>query len=477
MSFPPARIADRRQLGCEAHTQSVDSKWAKPAAAGKQLGLFAHNGNAASECIIWDSEEPGLGRRIRQGRRPVWVLQLKLGGKTVRRTLGRVSELDQKAARLEARERRRQLEDQPASTQAVAPTFDRFAKQFLTDCAGRWKPQTKVAHTCAIEGVLHEAFGRKRIDAICRADVVCWFQSPQVNDHRALSVMSSIMRHAETLGLRAEDTNPCQGLRRKKSDFDANCPQPDDYHRIGRALDQAVAAEPILTAIVRFIALTGARRGEALYLRWSHIEGSRAILPDSKHGPKTIWLALPVRNLLAGIAKSEESAYVFAGPSRRALEVRLDKFWRRLRRSIGLDKVRIHDLRHGFATVGVNHGEDIQTISGLLGHRDFSTTLAYAHLADRPTLAAARRVSLGLARAMEPKQTVQRLPARQLLNHSYLAETTEEREWERHAREFYRRGWDLSGFCDRRGLDTNSFRAALTRINARHRAALKAPVP
>lgn len=477
MNYPPDRMAGRRQLGCEPSTQNADATTATPMAPSAPLGSLRKGETAVSEHIIWDAEEPGFGRRIRHGRQPVWVLQLRLGGKTVRRALGLVSELDQNAARLAARERRRALEGRPASPQTGAPRFDQFAKQFLTDCSGRWKPNTQSAHAHIVKGVLHEAFGRKRIDTICRADIVSWFQTAKGSDNRALSVMSSIMRHAETLGLRGEDTNPCQGLRRKWSGFVAHCPQPDDYRRIGLALDQAVAAEPILTAMIRFIALTGARLGEAIGLRLANIEGSRAILHDSKHGPKTIWLALSVRNLLDGIAKSEESPYVFASTSRASLDARLGNFWRKLRHSIGLDKVRIHDLRHGFATVGVNHREDLHTISGLLGHRDFSTTLAYAHLADRPTLAAARRVSRNLALAMEPKQPVERLPKRPQLVHSFLAETEEERQWDRHVRAFHKCSRRMEWFCERRGLETNAFRAAIQRFHARQRAALKAPLP
>lgn len=388
--------------------QVVDDLQAESTVHADPNGLVVTNQAVVREYIDWDSIVPGLGQRFRPSRHPVWILQWKTSGKTFRRTLGPVSSLTQEAARHAALELRAQVHQQPTgSNPRAAPTFDEFGRLFFKDCAGRWKPRTRTDHAALFTRVLHEAFGRQHIDTINRADVLSWFQGPSGGCNRSLSVLSAIMQHAETLGLRAEDTNPCRGLRRKKTTFEAYYPRPEDYKAIGLALDQTAANEQLLADALRFVALTGARCGEAFNLQWPHIQGARAVLPDSKTGPKTIWLARSARELLGRIARSEHCPYVFGGTAQQS---RLGKFWRTLRRSIGLDQVRIHDLRHGFASVGVCNGEDLQTIAHLLGHSDFNTTLGYAHLVDAPIVAAARRVSLQLAGAMTLQHAVERIP-------------------------------------------------------------------
>ena len=126
--------------------------------------------------------------------------------------------------------------------------------------------------------------------AISRADVVVWLEdntSRQRDCRRALSVLSSMLRHAETLGLRPEGSNPCAGLRRRSSQFKARYLSDEEFHRLGLALDQVAVRHPVEVALIRFLMLTGARRGEALALKWSAIEGPRAVLRDSKTDPRS----------------------------------------------------------------------------------------------------------------------------------------------------------------------------------------------
>lgn len=126
----------------------------------------------------------------------------------------------------------------------------------------------------------------------------------------------------------------------------------------------------------------------------------RFVLPDSKTGPKTIWLPRSARALLKRLRRRTTSPYVF-GVSDRAQAVReLDAAWRQIRTECGLQKMRLHDLRHGFASVAVTQGIELRVIAGLLGHADFTTTLGYAHLAQSHLTAAADRVSRHLASAI-----------------------------------------------------------------------------
>lgn len=179
-----------------------------------------------------------------------------------------------------------------------APTVAAFAETFQRDCAGRWKPATREQVGHLLRRHLLPSFGHRPINAVTRAEVVLWFESATASANWCLSLLSSLMIHAETLGLRPDNSNPCAGLRRKKSGFSARYPTAEDYQLIGRAMSDSLKDFRRSVPIIRFLALTGARRGEALALRWSHLHEDRFVLPDSKTGPKTIWLPRAARALL-----------------------------------------------------------------------------------------------------------------------------------------------------------------------------------
>lgn len=108
------------------------------------------------------------------------------------------------------------------------------------------------------------------------------------------------------------------------------------------------------------------------------IDGERAVLPDAKAGPKSLWLARPVRKILSNLPR--QSAYVFSDGVRPITSSRIDRVWGKIRTSIGKPKLRIHDLRHSHASVAVSLGYDLLIVGGLLGHADKGATAGYAHL-------------------------------------------------------------------------------------------------
>lgn len=187
-------------------------------------------------------------------------------------------------------------------------------------------------------------------------------------------MLSSLIRHAEMLGLRQAGANPCAGQRRHRSDFKARYLSAPDYRRLGLALDRAAEADPIEVACIRFLMLTGARRGEALNLEWSMIQTDRATLPDSKTGPKCLWFATPVRQLLIGLDRVKGSPFVFIRPCGCGIASSLDRVWRGVRKTARLD-----------------------------GHRNTLMTERYAHLADRFLLGAAERVATEILKQSDPR--------------------------------------------------------------------------
>ena len=142
---------------------------------------------------------------------------------------------------------------------------------------------------------------------------------------------------------------------------------------LGRTLDGAEADHPVTVAVVRFLLYTSARKSEALRLKWEHIHGDRAVPPDSKTGPRTIWLASPARAVLAARHRRTNCPWVFASPSGEPATV--DKEWNAIHEAAGLPTLRIHDLRHSHAAVAVNGGEGLRVVAGLLGHADMKDYL------------------------------------------------------------------------------------------------------
>ena len=351
------------------------------------------------EAVLWDSAAPGLGLRVRANGHKTWIVHRRGNGNGagVRRTLGALDALTVEDARHAARA----LIDGAATGGAAAPvpTVRAFAPAFLADCAERWKPATRRAHADGMKRFILPAFGGRRVDAVSAKDVRNWFDDLSVtragSANRALAVLSSMMLHAEALGLRREDSNPCRGLRRRKTGFEAHYLSDDEFAALGRALDGAEADHPVAVAALRFLLYTGARKSEALRLKWEHVHGDRAVLPDSKTGPRTIWLASPARAVLAARPRCEDCPWVFAAPGGEPASV--DKAWHAIRAAAGLPTLRIHDLRHSHAAVAVNGGEGLRTVAGLLGHADIKTTFGYAHLAEGSVFEAADRVSRGLA--------------------------------------------------------------------------------
>ena len=349
------------------------------------------------EAVLWDSAAPGLGLRARTNGRKTWIVHRRCNGSVVRRTLGALDALTVEDARHAARAMFGDAEANGAPV--TVPTVRNFAPVFLADCAERWKPATRSAHADGMNRHILPALGDRRVDALTAKHVRNWFDDLSLTRagtaNRALAVLSSMMKHAEALGLRREDSNPCKGLRRRKSGFEAHYLTDEEFAALGRALDGAEAEWPVAVAALRFLLYTGARKSEALRLKWEYVHGDRAVLPDSKTGPRTLWLPSPARAVLAAQQRRTNCPWVFPSPCGGPATV--DKAWNAIRTAAGLPTLRIHDLRHSHAAVAVGGGEGLRVVAGLLGHADIKTTFGYAHLAEDSVFDAANRVSRGLA--------------------------------------------------------------------------------
>jgi integrase len=171
--------------------------------------------------------------------------------------------------------------------------------------------------------------------------------------------------------------------------------------------DPPSGENPFAVAALKLLLLTGCRKNEILSLQWQHVDFERACLrlPDSKTGAKVVHLGPPALEIFSKLERLEGNSHVFPSTSGTGHFVGLYKVWKRIREKAELPDVRIHDLRHSFASVGVASGDSLYIVGKLLGHTQARTTQRYAHLADDPIRAAADRISSQIADALDGQST------------------------------------------------------------------------
>ena len=430
-----------------------------------------------AEQVRWDAECPGLGLRIRPSGVASWIVQRRVDGRLTKTTLGRADAIDRELARSLARASDAESATTCAATHAAAlpPTLAAFAERFLADCAGRWKLRTVERHRLDLVGRILPSLGARRVDLLTADDVMAWRNRSGARAHggsddRSLAVLSGMMRHAEALGLRLPGSNPCRGLRRRKTSFEGRALTAPEWSRLGRALAVHADSSPLLVAMVRLIAFTGCRRGEVAGLQWDWVQHDRVLLPDSKSGPRTVWLGIQARALLASLPRTG-SPLVFPGTAGRSLVNPLMFFWRRVRREADLAPLRLHDLRHSFATVAIESGENERVVADLLGHADLVTMSAYVHLADDAIAQAAERVGAHLAEALQSQTGARTVADREAPKTPNRAARRKPKRVATKAaappavhsaiRRFVSGRFGLAEFCAREGLDEMVFRAAV----------------
>ena len=283
-----------------------------------------------------------------------------------------------------------------------APLFAEYAEEFWLDYSPHWKPSTRDASRAYIDKRLIPRFGTLSVDAIERADINRWRDSmADVGGafNRSVPVMSVMMQYAEKLGYREKNTNPCRGVSRFKRDLPERYLSADEYRRLGKVLADHDGANEFVVPALLMLIYTGARVSEIATLRWRFVQVPRLALPDSKTGPKTIYLNPQAVGVLDGLQRRGDDQLVFPAMYRE-VPINLGQHWEKIRRKAALPDVRLHDLRHSFASVAIAKGIPLATIGKLLGHALPETTARYAHLADEEISEGADRICSSLSSSM-----------------------------------------------------------------------------
>ncbi len=357
------------------------------------------------EGIIWDTELAGFGLRKRQTGHLTWVLKYRQRGEQRMVTLGAAGAMSAPAARAGARRllAKAALVDLPtAPERPKVPLFSDYAEEFWRDYAPHWKASTRKTSRYKLDCELIPVFGEMPIDQMMRADINRWRDSMLKRGgtfNRCIPILSVMMRYAEQLGYRRKGSNPCRGISRYKRELPERFLSAEEYRRLGRVLDETENVNPFVVPAIWMLIYTGARVSEITTLRWRSVQVPRLALADSKTGPKTIYLNPQAIAVLERLERRADDELVFPSLySRRPIG--LGAHWAKIRRRAALPDVRLHDLRHSFASVAIAHGVPLATIGKLLGHALPETTARYAHLADEVICESAERVCSGLAAAM-----------------------------------------------------------------------------
>jgi integrase len=382
MNLTKSKIDAFRYTGRKVENQKGEARWTRD--------------------VRWDAKVPGLGVRVTPNNRKTFVLSYRVNGSKRLMTLGGYGTLTLDQARQRAiREKAKVIDGQDplhARQEArEAPTMADLEQDYLERHAMQHKRQGSVREDQSmLKNYIRPGLGSKRVGAVRRRDIERLHQRLKATPYRAnrvLALLSKMYSLAIQWDWRAD--NPCQGIQKFHEEKRERWLKTEELRRLTDALDRSTNRRA--ADAVRLLILTGARKGEVLKAEWSQIDFERGVwTKPSAHTKQKrtehVPLSAAALALLSPMRELDPAGrYLFPGnkPGEPLKDIKL--FWPQICRVAGLEDVRIHDLRHTFASHLVSSGTSLEMVGRLLGHTQAATTMRYAHLADDPLREAANR--------------------------------------------------------------------------------------
>ncbi len=377
---------------------------------------FATTGDKTT--VIWDDELRGFGLRLYPNGRKVYVVKCRIRGQQRFITIGQHGVITADQARSKAHfvlAEAKNGRDPMRETDAIrrSPTMKDLGQRFLEEyVAIRCKPTTQSEYKRSVEIFINSRLGTRKVTDIERKDIAELHHSLRhipYQANRTLGVLSKMFNLAEVWGIRPDHSNPCLHVKKYPEKKRERFLSLEEYAVLGKTLqeceEQGLEMPSTINAI-RLLMLTGCRLGEIMTLKWEyvHLKERELRLPDSKTGAKIVHFGQAAADVLNRIEREEDNPWVITGIIPGQPLNCLQRQWRRIRDRAGLPGLRIHDLRHSYASGALSLGEGLPMIGKLLGHTQVQTTARYAHLANDPVKAAAGKVSDFIASAATGKQ-------------------------------------------------------------------------
>jgi integrase len=402
------------------------------------------------EVIVWDSALRGFGVRVRPSGAMSYVVVYRAGvGRKapVRKvTLGAVGKITPDTARDLAQKALGQIAfgKDPAAERArdrESMTVAELVEAFIADHAElKLKPTTARRYRDLLRRWVAPELGTTKADNLTRAAVADLHRKMKrraVSANRMLGAISSAYSFAQRRGLVPEGYNPAARIEKYPERRRERFLTTDELARIGSALrvaettgipwaidetkpnakhvpkqsrNRRTVYGPFVTAAVRLLLFSGCRLREILHLKWAHVDTERGLLllPETKTGPRAVVLNAPALAVLASLARVGPYVIPAGDPKRPRHD--LKRLWGAISGRAKLEGVRLHDLRHTYASVGAGGGLGLPVIGKLLGHSQSATTERYAHLDNDPLKRAsetiAAQISAALGEAAKPPAEV-----------------------------------------------------------------------
>ena len=400
--------------------------------------------------FLWDNALAGFGVAAFASGKKVYVVQFRKDGRSRRATIGDHGRLTPEQARSQAKTILGSVEqgadpiDERRRARAVR-TFREVADDFLVQHVDRKrKGRTSAEYRRLLDNYIYPAIGSKRIVELSRGDISklhARLSNTPNQANRCVSVISAVWNWAARRDEVEFAKNPSRGVKRNREVSRERFLTSEEFARLGEALRKAetdglpwehaapqskhgakaenrrTKADPYAVAAIRLLIFTGARLREILHARWSEVDFERGmiLLPDSKTGRKPIYLSAAALAVLAEIPRQSDNPHLIPGRKAGQPRADLNKPWASVTRAAGLAGVRVHDLRHTFASFGAGASMGLPIIGKLLGHAHPATTHRYAHLDVDPLRRAADQIGVQIDAAMRgsPGATVTKLAVRQ----------------------------------------------------------------
>ena len=374
--------------------------------------------------ITYDTEVLGFGTRITAGGARAFILnyRVKATGLERRCTIGSFPDWSVSAAREEAKRLKRQVDsggdpvgDLKASRDA--PTVADLCARFETEHIDKLRRRSQSEYRKSIRNEIVPALGKLKVAAVDFEHVDRLHrkisQRAPIRANRVTAVLSKMFALAIKWRLRPD--NPCKGVQRNREQARKRYLTPDELGRLTIAL--AEHPDPQGADIFRLLLLTGARRSEVLSAKWEQFDledgvWTKPAMSTKQNAEHRIPLSAPARQLLARLHRDGEKSWLFPGRSGQHHRINIDRSWSLICKAASISGLRIHDLRHSYASTLAGAGFSLPTIGALLGHSQPKTTARYAHLFDDPLRKATERAGAILAPKTKSEGKVTKFPAR-----------------------------------------------------------------